>query len=138
MSELIELGLLGAAPVTHEIPGYPIARMLGHAREGVVALEDAKKVAFDFVFTRTTRSSLATLRRQYDWSALNDVTLDHAALLIRTDRGIMTAFDAGPRAMFTLNYCDARYREFAGEELVDGLAAIVANQPPVPIPPRDA
>jgi hypothetical protein len=88
--------------------------MLGHARERVVALEDAKKVAFDFVFTRTTRSSLATLIRQYDWPALGAATL-----FIRTGRGIMTAFDADNRPTLILNYANARYHELAGEESIE-------------------
>jgi hypothetical protein len=89
--------------------------MLGHAREGVVALEDAKKVAFDFVFTRTTRSSLASLLRQYDWPALHAATL-----FIRTGHGMMTAFDADNHPQVTLNYANARYRELAGEEFIEG------------------
>ena len=115
MNELIELGLLASSRELPDRSGYPVAKMPGHAREGVVALEDAKKVAFDFVFTRTTRSSLASLIRQYDWPALHA-----AALFIRTGRGIMTAFDADHRPMLILSYANARYHELAGEEFLKG------------------
>ena len=138
VTELVELQLLESATTVPEIPGYPVAKMLGHAREGVVALEDAKKVAFDFVFTRTTRSSLGALLRQYDWSALDAAILDRIVLLIRTGRGILTGFDAAYRPLLTLNYADARYREYAGEEIVAGLEAVVENGPPVSVPPRYA
>jgi hypothetical protein len=140
VNELIDLGLLPSAPPMHNIRGYPVAKMLGHAREGVVALEDAKKAAFDFVFTRTTRSSLGAFVRQYDWSALTaltNVSPDQLALLIRTCRGVMTGFDAGHRPILRLNYADARYHEFAGEEYVDGLEAVIAtsdaHEPPAPV-----
>jgi hypothetical protein len=146
MSELVELDFLQSVRPLCDVAGYPVAKLLGHAREGVVALEDAKKVAFDFVFTRTTRSSLDALLRQYDWSALNaaapDVyrwlSVDRNVLLIRTGRATMTAFDAGLRPVLTLNYSDARYRECAGEEFVDGLEVVAENEPPIPIPPRCA
>jgi hypothetical protein len=122
MNELIEVGLLSSPRLLPEVRGYPVAKMLGHAREGVVALEDAKKVAFDFVFTRTTRSSLNALIRQYDWPALGA-----AALFIRTGHGIMTAFDAAHRPTLTLNYADARYRELAGEEFIEGFELVTAT-----------
>jgi hypothetical protein len=122
MNELVELGLLASPRALPERSGYPVAKMPSHAREGVVALEDAKKVAFDFVFTRTTRSSLATLLRQYDWPALHA-----AALFIRTGRGIMTAFDADHRLMLILNYANARYHEIAGEDFLEGFEIITAT-----------
>jgi hypothetical protein len=143
MNEMIGLGLPSPRRDLPEIAGYPVARMLGHAREGVVALEDAKKVALDFVFTRTTRSSLHRLVGQYDWSALEaaEPTLwrwlatARDVLLIRTGRGEMTAFDAS-RPMLKLTFADARYLECAGDEFVDGLAVVVDGQPALAIPPR--
>jgi len=144
IDEMIGLGL--PSPV-RELPeivgGYPVAKMLGHAREGVVALEDAKKVALDFLFTRTTRSSLDRLIGQYDWFALDAAAPElyrwfvpsRDVLLIRTGRGEMTAFDAG-RPMFTLSFADARYLECAGDEFADGLTIVTGNDPPLSIPPR--
>lgn len=139
--ELVDLGLLPAAPSPRDVPGYPVAKMPGHARDGVVSLEDAKKVALDFVFTRTTRSSLDGFLRQYDWTALAAATPelhrwfreDRIVLLIRTARAMMTAFDALQRPMLTLNYADARYEEWAGEELLDGIDVVVEGKSPVPV-----
>ena len=136
VGEMVELGLLPAAIAVNAVTGFPVANMLGHARDGVVALEDAKKVALDFVFTRTTRSSLRTLMRQYDWSPLPNMSLERATLLVRTGRGVMTAFDDAQQPMFQLDYRDARYRELAGEELVEGMVAVVDGEAPIPIRPR--
>jgi hypothetical protein len=136
VKELAELGVLSAAREIPAAVGYPVAKMLGHTREGVVALEDAKRVALDFVFTRTTRSSLDALLRNYDWSNVDEASLNRIVLLIRTGRGIMTAFDADHRPIFTLKFAGARHRECGGEEFVDGLEAVVDDHPPVPIPPR--
>jgi hypothetical protein len=143
MNEMIGLGLPSPRRELPEIAGYPVAKMLGHAREGVVALEDAKKAALDFVFTRTTRSSLGRMIGQYDWSALDAAAPElyrwlgtaRDVLLIRTGRGEMTAFDDG-RPMLKLTFADARYVECAGEEFVDSLAAVVENHPPLTLPPR--
>jgi hypothetical protein len=144
MNELVELELLPAARPMGDVAGYPVGKMQGHAREGVVALEDAKKVALDFVITRTTRSSLDVFVRQYDWSALNAAAPDayrwlstgRDVLLVRTGRGEMTAFDAVQRAVLRLDYREPHYRECAGEEFVEGLTAIVGSGEKLPIPPR--
>ena len=131
-TRLAELGI--TTPVTIASPvGYPVARLIGHPREGVVALEDAKKVALDFVFTRTTRSSLADLLNDYDFEPLNEIAPDayHGltggrGLLIRTGLRRMTWFDAGMRAVIELSLDDpARYVECGGVEYVEGLCAIV-------------
>jgi hypothetical protein len=143
LNEMIELRLPSPVRELPEIAGYPVAKMLGHAREGVVALEDAKKVALDFVVTRTTRSSLDRLIGQYDWSALDAAAPElhrwfataRDVLLIRTGRGEMTAFDVR-RPMLKLTFADARYLECAGEEFVDGLGVVIDGRPPLPISPR--
>ncbi len=52
--------LLNAAAAL-EVPGFPAAQLPGHPRPGVVSLEDAQLAGSDFVFVRTTRSSLSQL-----------------------------------------------------------------------------
>jgi hypothetical protein len=142
-TELVTHRVLTSPP---EEPGFPVAKLPRHARDGVVSLEDAKKVALDFVFTRTTRSSLDMLLRQYDFAAAlgnagaSDAyrwLCDHRhVLLIRTAAATMTAFDADMRSVFTIDLSGATYREFAGEELAEGLTMRAGDSPQVPLPPR--
>ncbi len=122
-----------------EITGVAVARLPAHAREGVVALEDAKKVALDFIFTRTTRSSLEELLRDYDFAPLNDAAPD-AYHALMTGRGLLIR--TGGREMklqgtaVTLALDDsARYVECGGVEYVEGLCAIVDGQR-FGLPPR--
>jgi hypothetical protein len=126
--------------------GFPVAKLPGHARDGVVSLEDAKKAALDFVFTRTTRSSLDLLLRQYDFAgafhnagaadAYRWLCEDRHVLLIRTARAAMTAFDAAMRPVFTVDLSHATYREFAGEEYADGATVSAGDSPPVSLSRR--
>jgi hypothetical protein len=119
--------------------------LAGHARQGVVSLEDAKKVALDFVFTRTTRSSLDELLSRYDWSALNAASpgvyqwleAERDVLLIRTGRATLTALDAAQRARVKLELPEpVRFVECGGIEYVEDLRAVPENGASVPIPPR--
>jgi hypothetical protein len=131
-TRLDELGITPPATIANPT-GYPVARLIGHPRESVVALEDAKKVALDFVFTRTTRSSLVDWLRDYDFEPLNAIALDayhqltaERGILIRTGPRRMIWFDAGMRAAIELSLDDsARYVECGGVEYVEGLCAIV-------------
>jgi hypothetical protein len=136
---------LTARARAHRPAGWPVAKLPGHARQGVVSLEDAKKVGFDFVFTRTTRSSLDSLLAGYDFSALNAASPNtyqwmasaRDVLLIRTDRATLAAFDAQQRMQFRLEMPDpARFFECGGIEYIEGLSAILANGERLPIPPR--
>lgn len=109
------------------VNGVPAARLAGHSREGVVALEDAKKVSMDFVFTRTTRSSLDELLSQYDWPANETVdwlrTSNHV-LLVRTpglnpSRAMLSGFDASMTLRVEMSPAEEsspRYVEHAGVE----------------------
>jgi hypothetical protein len=140
LNELREAGFLDERPLNPTTPaGCAVARLPGHARQGVVSLEDAKKVALDFVFTRTTRSSLDALLRQYDTCALNALAPPPPPpyhLLIRTSRSKLTAFAGGMRPVFELQLADhPTYIECGGVEYVEGLCAIVDGQR-VPLPPR--
>jgi hypothetical protein len=123
-----------------QIKGVAVSRVPGHGRSGVVALEDAKKAAMDFIFTRTTTSSLKELWRQYDLTPLRRVGPDVATwldeakhvLLIRVMRlvdgrpqTVLAAHDVSMtlRAEFSLG--EARYLEHGGREfLEDGLKVL--------------
>jgi hypothetical protein len=130
-----ELGIEPPASIAHA-PGFPVARLMAHAREGVVALEDAKKVALDFVFTRTTRSSLAALLEDYDVETLNaaapgaySALTGGRVLLVRTGMRGMTAFGEGMKPVLELGLNDsARYFECGGVDYVEGLCAIIDGQ----------
>ena len=70
-----ELGLrpiseLGCQKSAFDVAGFPVSG-LGHAqRQGVVALQDAGKIADDFLLRRTTSRSLADFLQQYDFNPL--------------------------------------------------------------------
>jgi hypothetical protein len=126
------------------IKAVPVAGFLGHSRGSVVALEDAKRAAMDFVFLRTTRSSLDSLLSRYDLRPMRDhaqeawrwLTQARDVLLIRTPRlpsdarAFMIAYDQDmrPRVEFGLAQEPAqpvRYIEHAcGEYLVGGLRVL--------------
>lgn len=57
---------------TRELPlrGVPLPLTKGPARPVAVSLDDARKVAPDFVFLRTTRRSLAEVRGVFDFSEI--------------------------------------------------------------------
>jgi hypothetical protein len=118
------------------VAGFPVGRLIGHAREGIVALEDAKKVALDFVVTRTTRSSLSELLGDYDFEPLNGVApsaystlAEGRALLIRTGLRRMTAFDSSMTKLLELSLEDsARYVECGAKDYLEGLCASVNGE----------
>ena len=137
LAELRDAGLLDRQLPDIESPrGFSVARLPGHARQGVVSLEDAKKVALDFVFMRTTRSSLSDVLRQYDWSAVNDAVAGPYHLLIRTSRSTLTMFGESMRPLFTIELPDRpAYVECGGVEYLEDLCAIVDGRR-LPLPPR--
>jgi hypothetical protein len=118
------------------VNGIPVTELPDCERIGVVSLEEAKQAAIDFVFTRTTRSSLGEflnhLRRDVKWADLSEMAVH--PLVIRTPRSVfqglpqlLTAFDEQlqPRLDVFVVQNDGgpiRYREQMGvETLEDGL-----------------
>jgi hypothetical protein len=121
--------------------GIPVGELpLHEGRGNVVALEDARRSCGDFVFLRTTRSSLQGLLSQYDLTPLRDHALETGewltaardVLLIRSPRSrigvapvpLLTAFDADmqPRIEFGLGQNDqgpVAYRESGGVEYLE-------------------
>jgi hypothetical protein len=145
LRELWQLGLVeeGRFTLPAGAVGYPVGRMAGHPRQGVVSLEDAKKVALDFVVTRTTNSSLLDLVRKYDFSRINGVAprayglmAGGRGLLIRTSRNQITFFDLDmtPLLRFAAEPSGA-YFECGGIEYAEGLCAII-DEDRIPLPPR--
>jgi hypothetical protein len=136
LDELRDAGMIDATFDPKPARGFAVARLPGHARQGVVSLEDAKKVALDFVFTRTTRSSLDALLRQYDTCALNAPAPPPYHLFIRTGRTKLTAFDAGGGVIFELERSDRpSVIECGGVEYAEDLCAVVVDRR-VHLPPR--
>ena len=123
-----------------EFCGFPVSHLGEAARHGVVALEDAARVAHDFVFLRSTGSSLAELARQYDFTSLQTAVPDSAwpsrhespLLLIRTTPTTdsncvqLTAFCGNGQPVFRLiaecgPMSDSPYIEIAGIEYLTNL-----------------
>lgn len=91
------------------LAGQPVRAYSAHARPGVVALEDARQAAEDFVFLATTRQSLHEFLGHFDWQPLHKadpallcwLQADRDVLLIREadqdqDRAIVLAvYDGG-------------------------------------------
>ncbi len=127
------------------VRGVGVQDLPGHARPGVVALEDALRASSDFVFLRTIRSSLHGLLGQYDWEPLREhaeeawnwLSSADLVLLIRSPRcrlgqtpaPLMTAFDPQMQPRIELGLYQevgpVAYREFAGVEyLAEGLRVL--------------
>jgi hypothetical protein len=75
------LAALRALPVS----GVAAADVMARERPGVVSLADARKVAGDFVFLRTTRGSLADLLLRYDLQPLERASPETAKWLNSTE-----------------------------------------------------
>jgi hypothetical protein len=118
------------------VAGIPVAELPDRERPGVVSLEEARRAAEDFVFMRSTRSSLLEFASNVskavfrgDASRETWFKLREYALIIRTPRPLlkgspppfMTAFDERlqPKLDFHLAQNDGqpvRYREWLGVE----------------------
>jgi len=128
------------------VQGMSVAKLFGHSREGVVALEDARKAAMDFVFMRTTTSSLREFLSHYDWKPLRHsepekfdwLTRSPHVLLIRGPRRspLLTGFDEDMRPRIEIEAVDEGYVEESGVEyLVGGLRINGCDVPPNFTPP---
>jgi hypothetical protein len=120
------------------VPGIPVGELPDRERPAVVSLEEAKRAAEDFVFCRSTASSL----HQFAWLLVEDNERHHAAdpmlwlrvmhhaLVIRTPRQflhgspppLMTAFDEHMQRKADLFLVQndgqpIRYREWLSVEL---------------------
>ncbi|MEK6234353.1 MAG: hypothetical protein N2C14_06555, partial [Planctomycetales bacterium] len=125
-----------------QVVGMPVSELSVEDHFAVVSLEDARKMADDFVFTRTTRRSLNQFLDRHDFSVLNahdenfETFLRSACkLLIRVagrsdadiDQPWMIAFDQEmrPRLELALPLLEAgnvAYAQWAADEyLTDGL-----------------
>jgi hypothetical protein len=136
------------------VPGVSVSHLPG-VRNQVVCLEDAALAAPDFVFVRTTTTSLHDLLRDYFWQPLEVAAPQQArwllegthVLLIRQPAPhapsgqVLVAFDSQAKARLVLSPVEApgsaiQYREHAGREhLAAGLDAACVppcdgNQPP--------
>jgi hypothetical protein len=69
------------------IPGLPAAQLPAAQRPGVVSLADARKAAEDFIFLRTTESSLLALCRLFDFTPVCDRF--HLTSVVRRGEGYL-------------------------------------------------
>jgi hypothetical protein len=119
-----ELSLLSAADRDHflalirtlPLRGAPLPLTKGPARPGTVSLDDACKVAPDFIFLRTTGRSVAELRRLFDFS---EVERHCGPGLLAPDRGWLLIRDEDPPWLALYNadgqkLCRLRVRDDQG------------------------
>ncbi len=118
------------------VVGVPASELRATERPGVVSLADANKAASDFVFLRTTRSSLDELLGRYDWRPLEEsypdvvhwLHADRDVLVVQhcplesPDGPVLQAF-AGEELRLELGFPRERstmgiYRQQAGGEVV--------------------
>lgn len=124
------------------VQGVPVGELGREGRPGVVALEDAVQIAADFVFVRTTRSSLDEFSRQYDTHGLDTEFPElskwlHSArdvLLIRrtdasspADRIVLEAYDSQNRSRLLITTSAElpwSYEEQCGIETLRGMQIV--------------
>jgi hypothetical protein len=104
MGFLVEQGLASSAEVKAwagglDMRGLPLDRVGGPVHAGAIALADARRVAPDFLLVRTTPSSMASLRDQFDFSPLKAhsnlafLTSCRPVLLARSPQGTVILYD---------------------------------------------
>jgi hypothetical protein len=122
----LSAGLL--TPPKRPTEGLPLPR------PGTVSIHDARKVADDFLFLRTTGRSVRDFRRMFAFPRLDGVSWKDRLLIVRGEReGTLNVYDAALQKRLTLTvdlrqgYAMRRGREYpaAGLRLEDG----------TPIPP---
>ncbi len=146
------LGLVGPAglealrkgladlPVT----GMAVSAVGGLPRPGAVSAADARQVAADFVFLRTTAPSARDFFRQYDFDPLfsrfpMDDLAGGAPVLILTVGDRLVIHDAAgrPRVELTLETGGGYETRAAGEYLAGGLRVVCVREGAgVPLAPR--
>ncbi|MBI1916622.1 MAG: hypothetical protein HYS12_18095 [Planctomycetes bacterium] len=98
-----ETGLVAPAAV-----GVPLSAVGGRARPGAVSVADARQVADDFVFLRTTASSARDFFRQYDFGPLfsrfrlEDIAEGRTMLILPLAEGRLVVHDAAMRRRLEL------------------------------------
>lgn len=125
------------------LPGLPLDAIGGPVRPGTVSLTDARRAAGDFVFLRSTRSSVKALFAQFDFTPLAqrfpiDDLLDGADVLIARSAtsGRMLLYDARLRCRVELEVAAEKgFESRAGQEYpIDGLHVLGVG---VPVPNKE-
>ncbi len=125
-----EVGKPQRLPVPAEVRGLPLDAIGGAVRPGTVSLADARRAAADFVFLRTTPSSVRSFFAQYDFAPLTrrfhleDWFGGGDVLIARTADGSgLMVYDAQLRPRLELEVAtEGGYEGRAGQEYpVEGL-----------------
>ena len=110
------------------VKGIPIIAGRKSQRPGAVSLQDAARVADDFIILRTTRQAVQAFLEQFDFTALAERLLDYLAvdkrLLIVTaaatrsgPEGVLDVYDPSLQRRLELQIDPSRgYRSWAGHE----------------------
>jgi hypothetical protein len=139
LDELLHRGLLTAR--RHDeltgrlrelvVPGVAVADVAGRERPGVVSLADARRASSDFIFTRTTKSSLRELLDMYQPLPCSEPWLLIRSPMDRLDempRPFLTGYDDQFRPRIELGLVAEavpEYLEFCGAEFLrDGLRVL--------------
>ena len=122
------------------IKGFPVSRLDAPERPGVVGLEEAHKLASDFLFLRATRQSLGDFLSQYDFGPLKEREPDlvdwlfsaKSVLMIRAadaakrkpSEPVLMVYDGQMRLRIEIGLgqesgVPVRYLEFSGAEYLE-------------------
>jgi hypothetical protein len=124
-----------ARPPLH---GVPLDAIAGAVRPGTVSLADARRTAADFVFLRSTPSSVKGLLVQFDFSPLmlrcpiRDLLTRENVLITRSAAsGRLVIYDAQLRPRIELEVAaEAGFESRAGQEYpVNGLRVVSVSMP---------
>lgn len=124
-----ELQLLSAARLEEcharlaplEVTGQPLPARPGTSRPGTVSVDDARRVADDFLFLRSTRRSIAEFLSVFDQTSL--LPAEQWRLILRGERdGLLAVFDSQLRRRLELEIDPTQgYESRGGLEYPRGL-----------------
>lgn len=111
------------------VAGLPLDRIDGEPRPGSVSLRDARLAASDFVFLRTTSSSLASFLASVDCTPLRE--LGNEAVLLARKGDSLVVYDAAfqPRVEFALPAKEDLITRAGVEYPRDGLEVVRTGLP---------
>ncbi len=120
------------------IQGIPLDQLAGAQRPGTVSVIDAAQAASDFLYLRTTQSSLVELRSQYDFSAfdeLNSVRLVLPVTHADEQFPVLRFYDSEltPCLELALDLSEGYHRRGAVEVIRAGLRCLQSDRRAVPM-----
>ncbi len=119
LRSLVEAGRFEPELASLVVSGVSLSEISGQSRPGAVSLTDARQVADDFVFLRTTQATVEELFRQYDCGPFDALKRERGLLIVPRAEGTLAIIDAEKRLRLTLTPDASQgYRTRAGCELL--------------------